>query len=211
MKIAIIGTGNMGSALAKRLIAAGHEVVLTARNLDKAHKLARALGERARATSIEEVASGADLVIAATPFTEQATALRSISRIAGMPVIEISNPVTPDFTDLAVGHTTSAAEEIAKSVPSAKIVKAFNTVFAQVLAEGGDFGGGRRVPVFFAGDDDDAKRKVQTVIDSIGFEAIDAGPLENARYLEPIGMMNIYLGYKAKLGTGIAPTWLRRG
>src|SRR5687767_7538923 len=116
MKIAIIGTGNMGSALAKRLIAAGHEVVLTARNLDKAHKLARSLGERARATRIDEVASGADLVIAATPFTEQATALRSVSQIAGKAVIEISNPVTPDFTDLAVGHTTSAAEEIAKSV-----------------------------------------------------------------------------------------------
>jgi hypothetical protein len=82
-------------------------------------------------------------------------------------------------------------------------VKAFNTVFAQVL--GARPTGAARVQVFYAGDDDAAKRTVRSLIESMGFEPLDAGPLSNARYLEPVGMLNIYLGYVANMGTDIAP------
>lgn len=105
------------------------------------------------------------------------------------------------MSGLAIGHTTSAAEEIAKALDGARVVKAFNTVFAQVLGDGRTTG----VQVFYAGDDENAKRTVRSLIDSLRFEPIDAGPLRNARLLEPIGMLNIYLGYMAKMGTDIAP------
>jgi 8-hydroxy-5-deazaflavin:NADPH oxidoreductase len=92
---------------------------------------------------------------------------------------------------------------VAKSARGAKVVKAFNTIFAQVL--GDRPAGAAGVQVFYAGDDDAAKRTVSSLIESMGFEPVDAGPLSNARYLEPVGMLNIYLGYVAKMGTDIAP------
>ena len=108
---------------------------------------------------------------------------------------------------LTVGHTTSAAEEIQKAFPKARLVKAFNTVFAQTLASGPSLGG-ETVPVYFAGDDAAVKETVKTLIQSIGFAAVDAGGLKNARYLEPLGGLNIYFGYGAGKGTAIAPKWI---
>jgi 8-hydroxy-5-deazaflavin:NADPH oxidoreductase len=151
----------------------------------------------------QQLADSVDLVIAATPFPNQAEALRASGTLEGKPVVEISNPLKPDMSGLAVGLTTSAAEEIAKAVRGAKVVKAFNTVFAQVLGDRAP--SAAKVQVFYAGDDDSAKRSVRSLIESMGFEPLDAGPLSNARYLEPVGMLNIYLGYVAKMGTDIAP------
>ena len=108
-----------------------------------------------------------------------------------------------------MGHTTSAAEEIAKAVPGVNIVKAFNTVFAEVLAEGGDFGDGRKVTIFIAGDSEQGKDKARAVAESMGFSTMNVGGLRNARYLEPLAGLNIYLGYGAGLGIHIAPTWMQ--
>ena len=201
MRVGIIGSGNMGSAFARRVSAAGHEVFIASRNIDDARKVASSVGERVRAVPLEQLADSADIIIAATPYAEQATAIRGAGRLEGKPVVEISNPLKDDMSGLAIGHTTSAAEEVAKAAPGAKIVKAFNTVFAQLL--GGSPGEGR-VQVFYAGDDEGAKRTVHSLIESMGFDPLDAGPLKNARYLEPLGMLNIYLGYVAKMGTDIA-------
>lgn len=87
--------------------------------------------------------------------------------------------------------------------------KGFNTVFEQVLAEGSDFGGGRKVSLFLASDSAEAKNLATKLAQSMGFDVIDAGGLKNARCLEPLARLNIYLGYGAGLGTAIAPTWLR--
>ena len=211
MKIAIIGSGNMGSALARRAAAAGHEVTMAAKNEADTKKIAQDIGSGVRASPLAGLAEKADLIIAATPYEQQATAIKNAGTVSGKIVVDISNPVKQDYSGLLVGHSTSAAEEIAKALPGAKVVKAFNTVFAQVLTEGPDFGETRRAAVFYAGDDESAKQTVRTLIETMGFEPIDAGPLPNARYLEPIGMLNIWFGYMAKQGTGIAPTWLRRG
>ena len=204
MKIGIIGTGNMGSGLARRITAAGHEVVISGRDLAKAEKAAREIGPKVKAAPLGEVAKGVDLLIAATPAGSQAEALRSAGDLTGRIVIDIANPLKPDFSGLSVGFTTSFAEELAKSFPGAKIVKAFNTVFAQVLSQGPDFGSGVRATAFYCGDDEQAKKTVHALIESMGFDAVDAGPLSNARSLEPMGFMNIWLGYSAKRGTGIA-------
>jgi NADPH-dependent F420 reductase len=205
MRVGIIGAGNMGSAFARRLSAAGHDVVIGSSDIEDARKVATTVGSKVRAVPREEVAENAEVVIAATPFANQVAALRASGKLDGKTVVEISNPMTEDMSSLAIGLTTSAAEEVAKAVPGAKVVKAFNTVFAQVLSSPPTAASAAKVQVFYAGDDDGAKRIARSLVESMGFEPVDAGPLSNARYLEPLGMLNIYFGYVAQMGTDIAP------
>lgn len=211
MKIGIIGSGNMGSGLARRITLAGHDVFMTARDLNDAEKTAQQIGPRVKVVSPAEIAKGVDILIAATPAGEQVNALKSCGDLKGKVVIDIANPLNPDMSGLSVGLTTSFAEELAKAFPGVKIVKAFNTVFAQVLNEGPDFGKGLRASAFYCGDDEAARKTVHQLIESMGFDAVDAGPLANARYLEPMGMLNIWFGYMGKRGTGIALNLAKRG
>jgi predicted dinucleotide-binding enzyme len=102
---------------------------------------------------------------------------------------------------LALGYTTSGAEELQKKLPYAKVVKAFNTQFAQHMDSGHI--GDQKLTVFVAGDDAGAKRDVIELASAIGFDAVDSGPLANARLLEPVGFLNIQLGYTLGLGNGI--------
>lgn len=209
MKITVIGAGNMGSAFVKQLTRAGHDVSVTARDLDKARRLAAA-NAGARAVAAAGAAGGADAVVLATGYGDAVDALRAVGDLQGKVVIDITNPLTADYMGLTIGHDTSAAEQIAQAVPGAEVVKAFNTVFAPLLAEGADFGDGRKVTVFYASDSERAKQTARALAESMGFETIDAGGLKNARYLEPLAGLNIYLGYGAGLGTSIAPTWIRK-
>jgi 8-hydroxy-5-deazaflavin:NADPH oxidoreductase len=208
MNVVIIGSGNMGSALAARLVGAGHKVSIVSKDPSHAAALAQKVG--ARAVPAATAGRDADAVIVATPYADAVAALRALGDLNGKPVVDITNPLTADYMSLAIGHTTSAAEEIAKAVPATEVVKAFNTVFAQVLQDGGDLGNGNRASVFYAGDSVRAKQTVETLIESIGFEPVDAGPLRNARYLEPLAGLNIYFGYGAGKGTSIAPAWIAR-
>ncbi|WP_031404566.1 NADPH-dependent F420 reductase [Thiomonas sp. FB-Cd] len=208
MKITVIGSGNMGSAFVQQLTKAGHQVIVTGRDAAKASQLAARYGARAAAAA--DAATGSELIVLATAYPDAVSALRAVAPGAGQVVVDITNPLTDDYMGLTLGHTTSAAEEIARAVPNVQIVKAFNTVFAQVLAAGADFGDGKKVATFIAGDDAKAKETVETMARSMGFDVIDAGALKNARYLEPLAGLNIYLGYGAGLGTSIAPTWLRK-
>ena len=123
-----------------------------------------------------------------------------------MIVIDITNPLAADFSGLTIGHSTSAAEEIQKNAPAARIVKAFNTVFASVLQNDGK-AGGQPATVFVAGDDEDALNAVANIARSAGFRSVNAGGLASARYLEPVAGFNIALGYGLGHGTDIAPTW----
>lgn len=205
--IGIIGAGRMGSAFARRLAEAGFDVLITARHQDHARNVARAVGERVRAVPQEEIARNADLLILATPYKEAATALKAAGDLAGTPVIDITNPVNADMSGLLVGGETSAAETIQRAVPGARIVKAFNTIFSQILA--GTPKNAHRPQVFYAGDDESAKAQVRGLIEKVGFEPVDSGRLASARELEPLGLLNIYLGYKAGLGTGVAPAWVQ--
>lgn len=209
MKVTVIGAGNMGSAFVKQLVRAGHQVSVTARDSAKAAQVAAA-HPGAQSVATAGAAAGADVVVLATGYADAVGALHAVGDLQGKVVIDITNPLTPDYMGLTLGHSTSAAEEIAQAVPGAEVVKGFNTVFAQVLAEGADFGNGRKVTVFVASDSARAKQTASTLAESMGFDAIDAGGLKNARYLEPLAGLNIYLGYGAGLGTTIAPTWIRK-
>ncbi|WP_417068532.1 NADPH-dependent F420 reductase [Niveibacterium terrae] len=209
MKVTVIGAGNMGSAFVKQLAAAGHEVSVVARD----HAKAQALASRFAGVKAPEAASAArdsELFVVATAFPDAVPALKALGTLAGKVIIDITNPLTADYMGLTLGHTTSAGEEIAAAFPAARVVKAFNTVFAQALDGGADFGKGQTLSVFVATDDVEAKKTVTALAEGMGFATIDAGPLKNARYLEPLAGLNIYLGYGAGLGTAIAPTWIHK-
>jgi NADPH-dependent F420 reductase len=209
MNITVIGAGNMGAAFVKQLTKVGHQVAVASRSLDKASAVAAAnIG--AEAVSLHDAAKHADAVVLATSFDAAVDALKAVGNLQGKVVIDITNPLTADYMGLTIGHSTSAAEEIAKAIPGAEVVKAFNTVFAQVLNEGADFGNGQKVPVFVASDSERAKQTTIALAQSIGFMPIDAGSLKNARYLEPLAGLNIYLGYGAGHGTAISPTWIHK-
>jgi 8-hydroxy-5-deazaflavin:NADPH oxidoreductase len=207
MKVLVIGAGNMGAGFVKQLTAAGHQVSVAARDGGKAQALAQQYG--AKAVAIADAANSVDAIVVATPYEQAASALNSAGDVAGKVVIDITNPLTADYMGLTVGHSTSAAEEIARAT-GAEVVKAFNTIFAQVLAEGANLGNGQKVTVFIASDSERAKLIARALAESMGFQVMDAGGLKNARYLEPVAGLNIYFGYGAGLGTSIAPTWIRK-
>jgi len=207
MKVAIIGAGNMGAGLARALAAANIDVVIGTRELAKAAALAEEIGPRAQGGGIAAAFKLADIAILALPYAAAAEALKEAGDIAGKVVVDISNPITADYKGLVVGHTTSAAEEIQALAPKASVVKAFNTIFATLLpAEARKT---KTLQVFVAGDDAGAKEAVSKLAASIGFEAIDAGPLSNSRFLEPIGEMNIHFGLFLGWGPATAPAWVK--
>ncbi len=207
MKIAVIGTGNMGAGLARLLAGAGSDVVIGHRDPAKAAAFAAELGGSVEAGGVAAAVKLADIVLLALPYGAIAETLKEAGNLKGKVLIDISNPVTADFRGLVVGHSSSAAEEIQALVPEATVVKAFNTIFAPLLpAEGRN---GKVLQVFIAGDDEKAKNAVSNLVKSIGFEPVDAGPLTNARFIEPIGEMNIQFGFFLGKGPTVAPAWVQ--
>jgi predicted dinucleotide-binding enzyme len=203
MNIAILGTGNMAKGLAT-VFAAGNQVTLGGRTAGAAQEVAAAY-PGVRGNDIAGAADGAEIVFLAVPFGSAAEVVAAAGGLAGKIVVDLTNPMKADFSGLAIGHTTSAAEEIAKAAPGARVVKGFNTLFAQVLQAGGKVAG-RPATVFLAGDDA-AVDAVAALSQGAGLKVIRAGGLAAARNLEPLGALNIALGYGLGHGTGIAPEW----
>ena len=201
MTTAIIGLGNMGSGIARRL-AGKRDLVLASRNAEAPATLAHELG--ARSASIDEAIAAANIVVIALPYAAALELARSPA-LAGKVVVDISNPIKPDFSGLSLGFDTSAAEEIQSAAPGAKVVKAFNTIFASVFAAPSD--DTANVPVFLAGEEG-AVHGVAELVTDAGFAVEKTGGLDAARLLEPVGMLNIRFGYGLGRGTAIAPAWL---
>ncbi len=207
MTVAIIGTGKMGTGIARLLASKGMKVAIGSRDPAKAAKLAAEIGSGAEGGGITAATKLADVVVLAVPYTAAAETIREAGGFAGKILVDISNPITPDYKALTVGHTTSAAEEIQKLAPQAKVVKAYNTVFAELLPA--DARKGRTVQVFVAGDDEAAKKVVSDIVTKGDFEAVESGALSNARYLEPVGEINIHFGFFLGWGTSAAPAWIK--
>lgn len=189
--ISIVGLGNMASALADRALAGGNTVELIGRDPAKANELAAALDGATVATAGTTPAG--DIVILAVPYANAAEAVSEYGdALHGKIVIDITNPVTPDITGLVTPDGSSGAQEIAKAAPAgAHVVKAFNTLFANVLAAGP--AEGRPLDVFIAGDDAQAKAQVSGFIESLGLRPFDAGPLPMAQALENAGLLEMGL------------------
>lgn len=206
MKIAVIGTGNMGEGLAT-LFAKKNDVVIGHKNPAKASELAQKIGLGIQGGGITAAVSLSDVVFLALPYSAAAEVLSLAGDVSDKILVDISNPISADFSELLIGHTTSAAEEIQVLAPQAKVVKAFNTIFAQLLPEDARSNG--QLQVFVASDDVQAKKLISELARTVNFDGVDAGPLKNSRYLEPIGEMNIHFGYFLGQGPVVAPAWVK--
>ena len=184
-KIAILGKGNVGGALG--------------RGLARSYSSVQVVGHDQ--TAQRQAATQAEVVILAVPFPAIDDVVQNLgTALDGKVVVDATNALTPDY-QLAVGYTTSGAEELQKKLPRARVVKAFNTVFAQHMDSGKV--GTTPITALVSADDAAAKQTVVTLAQDIGFETVDAGPLKNARLLEPVCFLNIQLGYMLGLGTQI--------
>ena len=185
MKIAIIGKGNVGSALCSGL-SSRHEVKF---------------GHRDPAEPVADAAKWGEVIILAVPHNSANDAIEAIRPFAnGKTVIDVINAIGPNM-ELGISCTTSSAEEIQKKLPQAHVVKAFNTVFAQNQSTGKV--SNEQLTAFIAGDDLKAKQTAAQLTRDIGFDPVDCGPLKAARYLEAMGIMIINLAYNYGMGTKI--------
>ena len=185
MRVAVIGVGNVGGALASALTDAGHEVVVAASTAEKAAQAAAGF-ECEPAASPNEASADADAVILAIPFNAAQQVAEEIrDEVAGKPVIDVTN------SSSVVEHGTSNAEAFQAWLPEAHVVKAFNTVFASRLA--GSTQDGQPLDGFIAGDDAEAKATVATIVSDAGLAPLDVGDLKMARALEGMAWANISL------------------
>lgn len=189
MRIAIIGTGNVGSAIARGLTGKGHEVVLGARDPQAADVAALATETGATAVAPEAAAAAGDVVILALPWGVAEPAVRALGNLSGKTVIDCMNPLgmVGGALGLTVGHTTSGGELVASWLPGAQVVKTLNQVGAEIMAKNDHLP--HRPVQFMAGDDAAAKAQVAVLLHDLGFDALDAGDITKARLVEPFGMV----------------------
>jgi predicted dinucleotide-binding enzyme len=209
MQIAVIGTGSVGGTLGRRWAELGHSVRFGVRNLsdEKTKSMAAAIKGDAKLATIADAAKGADVVVLATPYAANKDALAAAGDLSGKILIDVTNPIGPNFS-LAVGLTSSGAEEVAKLAPRAKVYKAMNQVGFEVMANP-VFTAGKPV-MFVAGDEAAGKKVVLDLVSSLGFEAIDTGELAIARLIEPYAMLWIHLMASRNQGRNFAFSVLRR-
>ena len=200
----------MGRGIGTRLVSGGHNVTIMDRDPEKAKSLAEELTANAKkGAKTQGVALGGpiqdEIVLLAVPYGATGEVIENLgAKLAGKTVIDITNPLNATYDGLAVAPGTSAAEEIAKKLPSnTKVFKAFNTTFATTLVSGKV--DNKPLDVFIAGDDAEAKAKITQLVNDGGSRAIDAGPLSHARQLEAIGFLGISL--QGTLGTGFKSAW----
>ena len=205
MRIAILGTGSVGSALGPALAAAGHAVVYGSRESERdgvRQLVGRTPGGAAAAH--DAAVADAEVVVLATPWEATEALVRDLD-LDGRVVLDATNPLS--FPDLARTVETSAAEIVQAAAPAARVVKAFSTVGANVMADAG-FPGDVRPALFVAGDDAGAKATALALAADLGFEGIDAGGIERARALEEVAVLWIHHAMRA--GREMAFAVLRR-
>lgn len=206
MRVGILGSGLMGAKLGTIFARAGHEVVFSyARSNDKLKKLARDTQGNARAGTPAEAAKDADAVLLAVHWSRLDDVLKQAGDLAGKVILTCSLPMDADNTKLIIGTTTSGAEELARKVPRAHVVCAFNTVPSEVLF--GVFEAKRkkdRPSLVYCGDHRQSKSVAAELIRDVGFDPIDAGPLSIARYTEPFALLVAQLAYAGESGPELA-------
>lgn len=190
MKVAIIGSGNVGTSVARGFRGIGHEVTVADVSREGLEAVAQKV-DVATTESNSEAVKDADVVVLAVPFGVVAGVASEISHeLGGKIVIDVTNPLKSDLSGLDTDGR-SAAEIVQENAPEARVVKAFNTVFAANQAE--PEVDGIQLDGFVAADDADAKKEVEGLLEKIGYRAVDVGPLSAARYLEGMAFLNIAL------------------
>ena len=206
MRIGILGSGLMGGKLGTIFARAGHEVVFSySRSNKKLERLARDAGGTADAGTPREAAQGADVVVLAVHWNRVDDVLRQSGDLTGKVLVTCSLPMNNDDTALAVAHTSSGAEELAKKAPGARVVSAFGTVPSEVLFTVFNASEHAVPPsMIYCGDDENAKETTAQLIRDVGFEPVDAGPLRMARNAEPFTLLVAQLAYEDDRGPALA-------
>ncbi len=201
MKIGIIGSGSVGSGLGKRLLAAGHDVCFSySRDPAKLTALAESLGPHASVGTPSEAAAFGDVVLLAVTWAQTDDALAQTGRaLDGKLLWTTVNALKPDMSGLAIGTDTSAAEEIAKRVPAARVVESIACNAEILHSPSLDFGNDRP-GTFVCGDDPEARKTVAGLMRDVGLSPTDAGSLFAARFAEPAGFLAAYLAYGMGMG-----------
>jgi len=208
--IAVIGTGNVGGTLGRRWAQKGHQVIFGSRD-PRSEKVQWLLAEsRGNATADlpAAAASKADVVVFAAPWSTAKETLATLGDLSGKTVVDCTNPLNQSFDGLELGHTTSAAEEIAECTHGAHVVKAFNSVSAATMADAKY--GEEDASMFYCGDHEAANDIVKHLAEDLGLEPIYAGPLKNARFLEPFAMLYIHLAVRGGWGSNCAFKIMKR-
>lgn len=189
MRIAIVGTGNVGGAIVRGLTGKGHHVTLGARNTGAAAVVALAAETGAAVARPAEAAAAAEIVVLALPWGAAEAAVDGLGDLAGKVVIDCMNPLgmVDGALGLTRGHTTSGGEAVQSWLPQAHVVKTLNQVGAEIMAKNDHLP--HRPVMFMAGNDAAAKTQVARVLTDLGFEPLDAGDITKARLLEPFGMV----------------------
>ena len=208
MKIAVMGTGSVGSALGSAFARAGHEVMFGVRDTGKPE--VRELVEKtgARAGSVAEAAEHGEAVALAIPWGAARNLIQTTNGLQGKIVLDCINPLNSTFSGLDTGDATSAGEQIAAWAPGARVVKIFNTTGAGNMAD--PRYGGEGVTMLYCGDDPGAKEVAARLASDIGFEPVDAGPLSKSNLLEHLAMLWIHLAYGQGMGRNIAWKLMKR-
>jgi NADPH-dependent F420 reductase len=211
MRVTIVGAGRMARGIGTRVLAGGHELSLLDRDEEEARELAAELSgssagaATASGAALSPEAISGEVVVLAVPYAAVADVLRHVgAALRGKVVVDITNPLNQTYDGLATPPGRSAAEETQALVgPDARVVKAFNTTFANTLVEGQV--AGQPLDVFVAGDDAAAKAVVARLASDGALHPVDVGPLERARQLEQIGFLGIMI--QQPLGLGFRSGW----
>jgi predicted dinucleotide-binding enzyme len=209
MRIGMLGAGNVGGTLGTAWARHGHEVFFGVRNPDSpdVHALLQRVGPRGRAESVTDAVRSAEAVVNALPWPATRGVLEKLD-LAGKILLDCTNPLKPDLSGLEVGTTTSGGELVAGWAKGARVIKIFNTTgFGNM--ENPSYGG-KPITMLYCGDDAEAKHTAAGLARDIGFDPLDAGPLANARLLEPYAMLWIWLAIKGGAGSDFALKLVKR-
>ncbi|MBF2029846.1 MAG: NADPH-dependent F420 reductase [Oscillatoriales cyanobacterium C42_A2020_001] len=215
MRIGIIGAGNMGAALGKIWAKAGHEVIFSySRDQHKLRQLAASAGKTAQVGTPQEAVAHSDVILFAVWAPSLAEVIHAVGPLDSKIVITCVSGIQPDFTGQTIGLATdltiSVAETIQQLAPNARVVEAFNTTFAEILASDSRQFGSEFPSVFYCGDDSEAKQLVAGLIEACGYEAVDAGKLIVARTLETLATAWVQFAVASQLFPNLGLKALRR-
>ena len=208
LSICILGTGRMATTLARRWLEKGHNIILGSRDPQAARTRLGALAEQLSVGDFAGACARAEVVVLAVPWDAARDVLAACGALDGKIIIDTTNPWSPATDRPDVDPNTSGAEEIARMVPEAHVVKALNGIFWKNLLD--PTFSGLRASMFYCGDDDSAKSTVAELALEMNFDPIDCGPLPRARILESMGLLWARLAFEQGMGTDIAMILVRR-
>lgn len=210
MKLAILGAGSVGSTLGRAWAKQEHTVVFGVRDMNapKVQTLLTEVGANAQATTLTDAAAQADVVVLAVTWDAMPEVVKALGDLNGKVLLDCTNPLVGNQLDAALNLTQSGGEQVAAWFSGAKVVKIFNQIGWETMAN--PQYGAEAATMFYAGDDANAKQIAAQLASELGFEPIDAGSLQASKFLETLAIFWGQLAYGQEMGRNIAWRLLKR-